>query len=149
MARLKSVIAEGFYPTPESVLPRIANLVAPSPVLVAGLDPCAGEGKAMQYLVAQWNLTPYLVEINTQRGAECRKVTPNTLVMDIASVDAANIALVFDNPPYSDREKGVRDELFFIQRMDQVLVPGGIHVVVIPDYRLAQTHKIALPCGAI
>jgi len=142
MARLKSVIAEGFYPTPESVLPRIANLVTPSPVLVASIDPCAGEGRAMQYLAAQWNLTPYLVEINTQRGAECRKVTPNTLVMDIASVDAANMALVFDNPPYSDREKGVRDELFFIQRMDQVLVPGGIHVVVIPDYRLVQTQKI-------
>ena len=143
MARLKSVIAEGFYPTPESVLPRIANLVTPAVTPVPGLDPCAGEGKAMQYLAAQWNLTPYQVEINTRRGAECRKVTPNTLVMDIASVDAANMALVFDNPPYSDREKGVRDELFFIQRMDAALAPGGIHVIVIPDYRLVQTRKIA------
>jgi len=63
--------------------------------------------------------------------------------MDVASVDAANMALCFDNPPYQDREKGVRDELFFIQRMDQALVPAGIHIVVIPDYRLVQTPKIA------
>ncbi len=143
MARLKSVIAEGFYPTPDRVLPRIANLVAPSPLSVAGLDPCAGEGKAMQYLAAQWNVTPYLVEINTQRGAECRHVTSNTLVMDVASVEARNMALCYDNPPYQDREKGVRDELYFIQRMDQALAPGGLHIVVIPDYRLAQTIKIA------
>jgi hypothetical protein len=27
--------------------------------------------------------------------------------------------------------------------MDQALTPGGLHIVVMPDYRLVQTPKIA------
>lgn len=52
MARLESTAVAGYYPTPSSVIPSIANLLELSGEgSYAYVDPCAGEGSALLSLL--------------------------------------------------------------------------------------------------
>jgi len=103
MARQQAVAAQGFYATPPEILPLIAGLIEPATSPAPGLDPCAGQGEAMAFLASAWNLAPHLVEINTERGEDCRQVTGNTLVMDYAYVTALLPHLTPPNPSCTTR----------------------------------------------
>ncbi|MBC7293794.1 MAG: class I SAM-dependent methyltransferase, partial [Thermoleophilia bacterium] len=72
MPRLTSVEKGGYYAFPDEHLPAVASLFAPAAEGGRLLDPCAGEGRALQHLSSAWRLTPYANELDTDRAAACQ-----------------------------------------------------------------------------
>lgn len=72
MPRLTSLEKGGFYAFPKEHLPAVASLFAPAPDGGRLLDPCAGEGRALQHLANAWKLTPYANELDSERAAACQ-----------------------------------------------------------------------------
>lgn len=72
MTHLQSQIKGGYYPLPPEHLPALASHFKASE---GGriLDPCAGEGDALQHLAEAWGMIPYANEIDQSRAAACRK----------------------------------------------------------------------------
>src|SRR5205085_11341390 len=72
MTRLTSIEKGGYYAFPDEHLPAVASLFAPARSGGKLLDPCAGEGRALDALSRAWNLTAYANELDTERAAACK-----------------------------------------------------------------------------
>ena len=72
MTRLTSIEKGGYYAFPDEHLPALASLFTPARQGGRLLDPCAGEGRALDFLARTWNLTPYANELDNQRAAACK-----------------------------------------------------------------------------
>jgi hypothetical protein len=157
MARPQSVALGGYFPTPSTLLPRLASLVSfasqdETHVLV---DPCAGDGAAIASLRKLWfpeaerEASIYAVELEEKR-AEALRMRLSPLeggAMDDVSLhcDAFHVditpgegaSLLFLNPPYdTDRVHG-RLEQRFLERWTAALLPGeGVLLFLVPFYAL-------------
>ncbi|MCC7447123.1 MAG: hypothetical protein IT324_06890 [Anaerolineae bacterium] len=104
MTRLTSIEKGGYYPYPEDHLPALASLFAPDTHGGKLLDPCAGEGTALQYLSNAWNLKPYANELDTERAAACVRLFGTTQAVqgDLYQLRASTGGFValWCNPPY-------------------------------------------------
>ena len=103
--RLSSVEKGGYYSFPDEHLPALASLFAPARHGGKLLDPCAGEGRALDHLARAWNLTPYANEIDDGRAAACKALfgQGQTVHGDLYQLKAsqASFTLAWCNPPYS------------------------------------------------
>ncbi len=105
MSRLLSVEKAGFYPIPIEHLPAITSLFEPA--LHGGklLDPCAGEGEALQHLAEAWGLQPYANELDTDRAAACQALFGPTQAVqgDLYTLRASlgSFPAIWLNPPYT------------------------------------------------
>ena len=134
----------GYYPAPPdaiaSILPR---LVPPSdPSAVALLDPCAGEGHAIQGLARGLGVPDqrvWLVELDRQRGEACRATLPGATLLTPCSFLSTDIrrgsySLLYANPPFDDAlVKHTRVEEQFLAEALPLLVTGGVLVFVCPE----------------
>jgi hypothetical protein len=59
MARTTSVAKGEYYPFAPEHIPAVASLFQPAPHGGFLLDPCAGEGEALELLARALKLTPY------------------------------------------------------------------------------------------
>jgi hypothetical protein len=129
MARLGSIEKGGFYPFPVEHLPALASLFAPA----AGgriIDPCAGEGVALNRLANDWQLTPYANELDVTRAEVCRdRFGPTQAVEgDLYQLRAPGGGFVagWINPPYVwDKSKKTRRELHMLKHSIKWIQPGG------------------------
>lgn len=75
--RLEAVAKAGYYPTPPSVVERVAALVRPArPTqrqVVRLLDPCCGTGAALRQLADAVGGETYGIEIEGERAQEARQ----------------------------------------------------------------------------
>jgi hypothetical protein len=105
MTRLTSIEKGGYYEFPEQHLPAVASLFMPSKSGGKLLDPCAGEGKALDFLAKAWNLTPYANELDDSRAAVCKLLfgAGHSVQGDMYQLKASNdtFSVVWSNPPYS------------------------------------------------
>ncbi|GIK64325.1 MAG: hypothetical protein BroJett018_21190 [Chloroflexota bacterium] len=105
MPRLTSLEKGGFYAFNPAYLPHVASLFAPAPNGGKLLDPCAGEGVALQHLAANWQLTPYANELDTDRAAAClEKFGPVQAVQgDLFQLRTSTngFLMAWVNPPYT------------------------------------------------
>lgn len=157
MARLASIEKGGFYPTP----PEITNLITNCVELPNGgrvLDPCCGEGVALDTLSRTWKAEPYGSELNRYRSYKAQELVRNYIFDEdlrstlphqdlglsrVINDDFQNISapkgsfqVLFLNPPYDwDKEDG-RLEYTFLKRATWWLQPGGLLIFVIPRYVL-------------
>jgi len=103
--RLSSLEKGGFYEFPPDFLPSVASLFAPAADSGRLLDPCAGEGRALQHLSAAWRLTPYANELDTERAAACQALFgPIQAVQgDLYTLRASlgSFPAIWLNPPYT------------------------------------------------
>jgi hypothetical protein len=74
MPRLSSIEKGGYYAFPEEHLAAVASLFIPASDGGRLLDPCAGEGQALQHLAGVWQLTPYANELDSERAAVCQSL---------------------------------------------------------------------------
>ena len=83
MARLESVAVAGYFPTPSSVVERVAALVRPARSTprqaVRLLDPCCGTGAALRQLADVVSGETYGIEIARDRYDEAQAVLDHTL----------------------------------------------------------------------
>src|SRR3982751_3553263 len=81
MARPQSVALGGYFPTPSTLLPRLAALVSFAPQEVSHVlaDPCAGDGTAIAALRTLWfpegkhEASIYAIELEQERAKPLRK----------------------------------------------------------------------------
>ncbi len=138
MSRLTSIELGGYYPYPESHLDAMTSLFAPSSNGGRLLDPCAGEGRALQHLAEAWHLTPYANELDTDRAAECQvRFGPIQVVQgDLYTLRASlgSFSAVWCNPPYTWDMGSVdekRRELAVLKHSWKWLSPGGYMLWVV------------------
>jgi len=111
VARLESVAVAGYFPTPPSVVERVAALVRPAhPTTrqaVRLLDPCCGTGAALRQLADTVGGETYGIEIARDRYEEAQ-----------AALDHA-----------------------FLTGVTRALCPGGLLVFIVPQRRLAVSAR--------
>lgn len=147
MARLESVAVAGHFPTPSSVVERVAALIRPARSTarqaVRLLDPCCGTGAALRQLADAVGGETYGIEIESQRAEEARQALDHVLH---ASAFAARLthnafSCLFLNPPYEYDDESKRLEHAFLTAMTRSLCPGGLLVFIVPQRRLAVSAR--------
>ena len=150
MARIASVLKQGFYPAPpEAIAGILRHLKIPDPPPdskfkledINVLDPCAGEGKALVQLAEGLGVSNddvFAIELNASRAARIAEAYPDIRLLGPCSFEATRItrhsfSLVYLNPPFDDQfGAGGREEVAFLRQAVDLLVPGGILVQVSP-----------------
>ncbi|MEZ4479941.1 MAG: DUF6094 domain-containing protein [Dehalococcoidia bacterium] len=148
MARLEGIAKAEYYPTPPSVIERVAPLVrlAPSASRRAArlLDPCCGPGDALrQFTDAIGGGETYGIEIEQDRAAEARASLDHAIAGSAFAVRLGHEAFscLWLNPPYDQDDGGKRLEHSFLTTISRALAPGGLLVYVVPQARLAQSAR--------
>ena len=155
MARLAAQAKGEYYPTPLSVVHRIArHLGLPKKItkgrVVRMMDTSAGKGTALATLADDLktrtnNSLPFIstwgVEINPTRAKAAKDVLDEVLAapFQVASWKPARgqpVGLLFQNPPYDKGEDHGRMEVDFLVQGTKWLVPGGVLVWIIPHTTL-------------
>lgn len=141
MARLASEAKMGYYPTPPFTISYIAKQLIASSYKVNCLDPCCGEGKALNSIAnhLKLNTTLWAIELDEER-ANIAKNIPNFTVLNGSVFDTrinplASIGLLYLNPPYSS-QNGERTEMQFLKHCIKWLAPQGVLVFIVPEHIL-------------
>jgi hypothetical protein len=156
MARLAAVEKGEYYPTPLSVIDRVAQVLSPASGwrgVIRLLDPCCGEGLALEALgqrLAQRSgkaVQTWGVEISPKRAKEAAARLDLVIPAPFEAVSWSPArhgvaSVLFLNPPYDHNDRGGRMELDFIKASLGALVSGGVLVTIIPttaiDYSLGE-----------
>jgi len=144
MSRLANKMKAGFFPTPERVVDLITgHLSPPRGGDFRWLDPCAGEGIALVDLAFSLGGETYGIELDIVRSAAAARRLDHTLAGDFKAQrlpkdEKAGISALFLNPPYdNDDGAGGRLELAFLRDTQDWLMPGGVLIYLIPQYRIS------------
>jgi hypothetical protein len=156
MARLAAVEKGEYYPTPPSVVERVAQVLSPASGergVIRLLDPCCGEGLALEALglrLAQRSgkaVQTWGVEISPERAKEAAAKLDLVIPAPFEAVSWSPArhgvaSVLFLNSPYDHNDRGGRMELDFIKASLGALVSGGVLVYIIPttavDYSLGE-----------
>lgn len=130
-------------PLPEVEARRIRrHLLYPSSD-IAALDPCVGEGRALELITENANAHRYGIELDAHRAAQARDRIGKVIYGDCFDIEchAESYSLLYLNPPYdvAANQDGPSDRLeaLFLQHTYRWLKPGGVLVLVIPVAQLA------------
>jgi hypothetical protein len=85
-----------YHPTPYQILPFVADLLDKAHRSM--LDPCAGDGKTLDYLARKWTCSRYGVETDKERFAELSD-TAKALNERFEDVYARNFSVIYAYPP--------------------------------------------------
>jgi len=147
MSRLESVAKAGYYPTPPSVVERVAALIRPAhPTTrqaVRLLDPCCGTGAALRQLADAVGGETYGIEIARDRYEEAQAVLDHAVCASAFAVRLAHGAFscLWLNPPYDHDDEAKRLEHAFLAGVTRALCPGGLLVYIVPQRRLAVSAR--------
>ena len=152
MARLASQSKAGYYPIPveeiERIIPHLRiNYVPGEQEYINALDPCCGEGEALQIFsnamkpVDAIRFTSYGVELEQTRFEKAAAVLDHTIHEDYALLRANDAySMMGLNPPYDENYKE-RSELRFLRTLSgkakNVLCKNGLLMFCIPQAVLA------------
>jgi len=138
----------GYYPTPPAVVEQLRGFLAfPQYAKTSALDPCCGEGIALEALAKGTSAITYGIELDAARAEEAKRrlaVVVHASYEDVQT-PPESMGLLYLNPPYDDQE-GERKELKFLRDTMETLVRDGVLVYVIPRKRL--TKDVALLLAA-
>ena len=140
MARFQAQIRMGYYPTPLEVVDRCKTFIKPQGK-VSFLDPCCGEGLALERLASGFDAKTYGIEIDGRRSEESKLRLDFVLKCGYEQAVITNncFSLLLLNPPY-DFETGEdvvdRKEKTFLKNTVRYLQAGGLLVYIIPQRRL-------------
>lgn len=150
--RLAAQIRGGYYRCAPEVVELIGRLISYRDGAI--LDPCAGEGEAIDVLVRTLGVPGdkvYAIEIERDRCAATRTRLEQSEahVMEVCSffdakVSAGSFAVLFVNPPFDDNVDGGRVEVDFLVRTTSLLVAGGVVCLVVPE-RVAEYWDQPIP----
>ena len=145
--RIAGRMKMGYYPTPARVVEYIRSCFSFPPTPFTALDPCCGEGLALEQLIAGTRAVTYGVELDQHRAGEAESRIQNVLKCGIEETRIAHqsCSLLFLNPPYDEatREedadtKTERQEKAFLRMTLPYLVPGGVLIYIVPQRRVTR-----------
>jgi tRNA1(Val) A37 N6-methylase TrmN6 len=143
--RIHGRIKMGHYPTPPRVVELIRNYLSFPSSSFCALDPCCGEGIALEQLVGSSQAITYGVELDHQRAEESQTRLHHVLRCGIEEtrIQHRSCSLLLLNPPYDEltleeeaNTKTERQERAFLRMTVPYLIPGGVLVYIIPQNRL-------------
>lgn len=149
MARLEADRRLGFFAIhPDAIDNLFLHVRKPDrPSFVSILDPCAGEGKAVQQIAAWLGLQErniYAVEIEPGRANACRELMPMANVLNCslfhANIQSNCCSVVYCNPPYGNLPGGGSAEAAFLSHAAAALIPGGLLIAVLPERVANDAH---------
>ena len=131
--RLAGKAKAGFYPTPLSVVERIATFIKPGTGSSRALDPCCGLGDPLQRIAQQIEAESYGIELDRQRAALSKEKLAHLFQGDAfsARVSPGAFSLLFLNPPYDQDDKR-RLEYRFLVQATAWLACRGVLIYLIP-----------------
>jgi hypothetical protein len=162
--RLIAQVKQGYYPAPpEAIAGILRHLKIPDPPPDAKftredvniLDPCAGEAKALVQIAEGLGVSSghvFAIELNASRSARIAEAYPNIRLLGPCSFEGTRItrhsfSLVYLNPPFDDQlDGGGREETAFLKQSIDLLVPGGILVLVCPVTQVFGKRRM---CGLL
>jgi hypothetical protein len=135
-ARLKM----GYYPLPESEGWKLRSLLTYSQAAPV-IDPCVGQGAALQLITANAPVRRYGVELDAERAqiacaSGIETIQGNTFD---AIAKPESFSLLYLNPPYDSEIGSIanrRMEAVFLEHTYRWLVTDGVLILVIPYERL-------------
>lgn len=143
--RLAGRIKMGYYPTPISIVDRIRSFIFAPEHPVNILDPCCGEGLAVNHLVSGWEAETYGIELDGYRADGARQNLNHVLKCSYNQTRITNgcFSVLFLNPPYDEETlndgtvtSSERKEKLFLKDTIKYLKPSGLLVYIIPQPRL-------------
>lgn len=159
MARRESKALAGFFACPPHLIPSIGVMLRPESMTDASrqlvlVDPCAGEGEALQIL--RDTIRPperpgivdtYACEMERTRWEKLREFDPKRQYWgdpgqhvhgDFFHVRFAPgfADVAWTNPPYDQDREYKRLEARWLHHVAPMLAPGGVLVFVVPHYAL-------------
>ena len=138
--RLAAMVKGGYYPAAPEAVQMVAQLIEYRGGAV--LDPCCGEGEALDTLATGLNAPRdkvYAIELERDR-TECTGTRlAGAHVMDPCSffdarVNSGSIAVIWLNPPFDQNVNGGRAEVDFLIKATSLLMPKGIVCFVVPAH---------------
>jgi hypothetical protein len=162
MARLAAQEKMLYYPTPTSIMDKVAPYIElPEKGIIRLFDPCAGEGEALAHLAdllrerapETVGIQTWGVELNPDRAAKAGEVLDYVVSAPFEGVEFAprtirrrfSVALL--NPPYDwdrrdDYGRAQRMETTFTDLLVKWVAVGGVVILVVPyksiDYKLSE-----------
>jgi hypothetical protein len=141
---------KGFYPFPQHLVPHVAKwLSVPAPERTVFLDPCAGEGEAINLLADSCGIPSTNIlcsELDEQRAEACRSLGLLTVTGDaLSGVHYPRCSLLWLNPPYDMSDSGRRMETLFLGRFTEILRRGGVLAFIVPFRILLKDEYQAFP----
>ena len=140
MARSAARLKMGFFPLPESEARKIHSLLSfPFPCSV--IDPCAGQGTALNLITEGAQVERHGIELDTRRAEQAAATGIRMIQGNVFDTHAKveSFSLLYLNPPY-DSEINLtgnrRMERMFLEHTHHWLVQNGILVFVIPFEQL-------------
>ncbi len=146
----RNFIKNGYFPTDEVTLARICSAIDAEPGSIRTLDPCCGEGAALQMMndhieSCGADVQSFGIEIDEERAWHAKTVVGTVAHADVHEVRITDrsFGFLFLNPPYGDlvadgaetgdRSHGrLRHEKMFCRRTFNLLQVGGVLVLVVP-----------------
>jgi len=130
----------GFFAIPPQALNVALRWLEGRGSEISVLDPCAGEGLALQQIGAHLNAPAdrlWAVELDKRRGEACQANMPGAKILSPCSffhtkITPGSFSLVFANSPFDDAVGGGRLETQFFISAYQLLTEGGILLGVCP-----------------
>jgi hypothetical protein len=137
--RLAAMIRGGFYGCAPEVVEMVGRLITYQDGAI--LDPCAGEGEALDVLAQTLGVPRdrvYAIELERDRCAATKARLEGAHVMDACSffdarVNLGSFSVSWVNPPFDDNVHGGRAEVDFLMRSTGLLVAGGLICLVVPE----------------
>lgn len=145
MARLESRVKMLYYPTPLTVVERIRTFIEFPEHEVSILDPCAGEGLALEKLCEDTKAITYGVELDQHRAKKAKERLNYVLHCGIEETKISNniFSCLFLNPPYDFKTQtedeinsSERKEKIFLKDTAKYLQPEGLLIYIIPQHQL-------------
>lgn len=137
MPRIGNDLKQGYYATPLSVVESISKMIdVQKNNRVTLLDPCVGEGFALERLISGLNskeINSYGVELEPNRAEEAKMRIDHIVhaPFEEAVISNSAFSIVFNNPPYNDTwVKGMKLQMLFLKDTFRMLRAGGLMIWV-------------------
>jgi len=146
LARSAARLKMGFFPLPESEARKIHSLLS-FPLPCSVIDPCAGQGAAINLITEGALVQRSGIELDTRRAEEASARGIRTIQGNVFDTHAKveSFSLLYLNPPY-DSEINLsgnrRLERLFLEHTHHWLVQHGILVFVIPFEQMTDCVNI-------
>ena len=127
----------GYYPTPLSVIERIRGFIKYPEENLAILDPCCGEGIALEKLNGHPNCQTYGIELDQARAKTAKDRLHHVISggYQESRVSNKSFSMMLLNPPY-DFDEGTRKEEIFLRDTLRYIRPHGLLIYIIPQHRV-------------
>lgn len=138
-------IKMGYYPTPLTVVDRIRSFISFPEEEASLLDPCCGEGLALERLSGDANAETFGIELDGFRADQAKDRLDRVMKGSYEDARITNNAFscLYLNPPYDweahdESEGSRRKEKSFLAGTERYLRPEGMLIYIIPQTRMTK-----------